>query len=140
MARDLFSVGVDVFVVRDNKLLLGKRNHGYCAGTWGLPGGHLELKEATQECAARELLEETGIVTDGFDFLSVINNTKHTQTHYIHFSFLAKNPKGEAKVLEPDRIEEWRWFPLSGLPKDIFPPHITQIELFLSKKSNFADI
>ena len=31
------------------------------AGKWGLPGGFLEWKERTEECCARETLEETGL-------------------------------------------------------------------------------
>jgi len=38
-----FHIGINVFVVRDKKLLLGKRKNVYGAGTWGLPGGHLEI-------------------------------------------------------------------------------------------------
>ena len=65
-------VGVGVILLKNNKILLGKRNedptkadsllHG--EGTWTLPGGKLDFKEDIQDCAFREVLEETDIKID----------------------------------------------------------------------------
>lgn len=62
MNRDTFLVGINVLVIRGNKILLGKRKNkvGDGDGTWGLPGGYFEHNENMQQAAARELLEETG--------------------------------------------------------------------------------
>lgn len=58
-------VGVGVFVINEkDHVLLGKRTGSHGAGTLALPGGHLELHESFQECAAREVLEETGLLVD----------------------------------------------------------------------------
>jgi 8-oxo-dGTP diphosphatase len=56
-------VGVSVLLYRhaDKALLLGMRKGSHGAGTWSFPGGHLEYGEGIQECASRELFEETGI-------------------------------------------------------------------------------
>jgi 8-oxo-dGTP diphosphatase len=52
-------VGIGIKVLsKDNKLLVGKREK---EGLYGYPGGHLEKYESWEECAARELKEETGI-------------------------------------------------------------------------------
>ncbi|KAN0065133.1 hypothetical protein ACQY0O_001630 [Thecaphora frezii] len=55
-------VGVGVLVLNERgRILLGKRTGSHGAGTLALPGGHLELHESFEECAVREVLEETGI-------------------------------------------------------------------------------
>jgi len=57
-------VGVGVIVRRDGRVLLGRRSGAHGADTWALPGGHLEFGETVEHCAAREVLEETGLVID----------------------------------------------------------------------------
>ncbi|KUP91656.1 NUDIX hydrolase [Tritonibacter horizontis] len=42
-------------------VILVKRKNAPNAGTWGFPGGHVELGETAAEAAARELFEETGV-------------------------------------------------------------------------------
>lgn len=45
----------------EGKVLLVRRANPPRAGTWGFPGGKLELGESLFEAAARELAEETGV-------------------------------------------------------------------------------
>ncbi|MDD2807317.1 MAG: NUDIX domain-containing protein [Patescibacteria group bacterium] len=132
-----FHIGINVFVVKNNQLLLGKRKGVYGAGTWGLPGGHLETGEAMEDAAARELMEETGLQANNFEFANVVNDRSGNQ-HYLQIGFTAQNTDGELTLKEPDRCEEWKWFKLNELPPELFPPHIKQIENFL-KKTNFID-
>ena len=54
-------VGVGVVIVRDGKVLLGLRRGSHGAGSWALPGGHLEWGESVESCARREVKEETGL-------------------------------------------------------------------------------
>ena len=59
--RELPKVGVGVIVVRDGKVLLGKRRGAHGEGSWSFPGGHLEFNELLEICAKREAKEETGL-------------------------------------------------------------------------------
>ena len=53
--REKPGVGVGVIVVKDGKLLLGKRKtHG--KNTWSVPGGWLSFSESWEDCAVRECL------------------------------------------------------------------------------------
>lgn len=61
MKKKLPRVGVGVIGERADKILLGLRKGSHGAFTWSPPGGHLEFAEAVEECAKRELLEETGL-------------------------------------------------------------------------------
>ncbi len=136
--RNKFPVGINVFIIREGKLLLGKRKNVYGAGTWGLPGGHLEFGENMAKAAARELEEETGLKAEKFSFVNTVNDLRNDQ-HYLQIGFLAEGVENIEPILkEPDKAEKWEWFDLDNLPKEIFPSHIKQIQTF-REKSFFSE-
>ena len=124
-------IGVNVFVIRDGKLLLGKRKNAHGQGMWGLPGGHLEYGEKLHETAFRELREETGLSANEMRFIGVANNVRDTdEEHYLQIGFQAEGVRGEPALCEPERCEKWDWWALDKLPQEIFPPHRGLLELF----------
>lgn len=42
--------------------------------------------------------------------------------HFVTVGSFCEIYPGEAKVMEPDEITQWKWFPLDNLPSPIFPP------------------
>lgn len=96
-----FKVGVIALVISEGKVLLGKRLQGRAAGTWGFPGGHVEVGEQLAAAAARELQEETGLVADSLEFIGVANYPDHNH-HWVHVNFLVTQWHGELENLEPD--------------------------------------
>ena len=102
-------VGVGIFLIKDNKLLLGRRKGSHGAGEYGLPGGHLELNESFEGCVIRELGEEAGtdIKIKTPKFLCVTNLRKYAPRHYVDIGMLAEWVSGEAVVAEPDKKEPW---------------------------------
>ncbi len=54
-------VGIGVMILKDGKVLLGKRKGSHGAGQYAFPGGHLEYMESFEDCARRETREECGI-------------------------------------------------------------------------------
>lgn len=136
-------VGVGVIILKGNKVLLGRRNsdpkkadsllHG--EGTWTLPGGKVDFGETLKEAGSREVLEETGIKIDKNKLkLISISDDMVPDAHFVTVGFLCAGFEGEAKVMEPDEIVEWRWFLLEKLPKPMFFPSEKIIKNYLEKK------
>jgi ADP-ribose pyrophosphatase YjhB (NUDIX family) len=139
-------VGIGVLILKNGKVLLGKRHedpqkansllHG--EGTWTLPGGKLDFKENLQDCAYREVLEETGIKInkEGIKIISVTNDIVK-DAHFVTIVFLCEDFEGEPKVMEPDEITEWKWFNLDDLPRPIFFSSEKAINNFVNKENRF---
>ncbi len=116
-------VGVAVIVVRDQHVLLGKRKNSHGSGSWQFPGGHLEFKEEIKACAAREVLEETGIHIKNIRLGPYTNDIFEAENrHYITLFVIADHDSGEAEVREPDNCEKWGWFEPCLLPEPSFLP------------------
>jgi 8-oxo-dGTP diphosphatase len=122
MAQAQPGVGIGVYVRKEGKLLLGKRLGSYGTGTWGAPGGKLEMWESPEECAVREVKEETGMEVQNLRFVGVVDDQdKEHGTHYITISYVADWKEGEPAP-EPGGFEEWRWFSAEALPEPKFFP------------------
>ncbi|OHA21531.1 MAG: hypothetical protein A2849_03860 [Candidatus Taylorbacteria bacterium RIFCSPHIGHO2_01_FULL_51_15] len=130
-SRSTFPVGVTTLVIRDGKILLGKRKGVHGDGCWALPGGHLERKEPMELAAKRELFEETGLIAERVLFHVLVNHPNRLDSdHYVHVGFLAEGVAGEVQNKEPDKCSEWGWFLLSALPSPIYFSHGEIIQAF----------
>ena len=119
-------VGVGVFIIRDGKILLGKRKGSHGAGEYSLPGGHLEWFETLQQCCIREVREETNIELDEIDPIGFTNDLfPYDHKHYVTLYFMSiVESDTEEKLMEPDKCEKWDWFDMENLPK----PHWSGLE------------
>ena len=65
--RPAVTVDLAIFALSGDELrvLLIRRKHDPYAGSWALPGGFLEIDEAIEDGARRELKEETGLDANG---------------------------------------------------------------------------
>ena len=129
-------IGCEIFILQNNALLLGKRKNCYGAGTWALPGGHLEHGESLIACAKRELQEELGIEGLEFRLISVIDCIDE-RGHYVHISFLLEKFLGEIQNREPELCYEWKFFDLNNLPEELFDPHRNILNNFCLTPDNF---
>jgi|GEM_PF-105847 len=116
-------VGIGVIVVRDGRILLGRRRNAHGAGSWSCPGGHLEFGESIEACARRETLEETGMEIAGIRHAAYTNDHFPEQgKQYITLFVTAEGAFGEPRNLEPEFCDGWEWFAWDDLPEPLFPP------------------
>ncbi len=118
-----FKVAVQTFVVnKAGQLLMGLRCDPENKGYWAVPGGHLDVGDTLEECALRELREETGIKAfQALQFAYVEQPINISNMHYFHFGYLV-NEFDESQTLingEPEDIERWEWFDLNQIPPKI---------------------
>jgi 8-oxo-dGTP diphosphatase len=114
--------GVGVLVVRDGKVLMGRRTspHGY--GTWAPPGGKAEESETDEETARRELLEETGLVGAVPRVVAETVDTFPTGETWLTRWVQMEWVSGEPQELEPEEVEGWGWYAWDRLPAPLFLP------------------
>ena len=123
MEKERPKVGVGAIIMKDNKVLLGKRKNAHGEGSWSFPGGHLEFGETPEECAERETLEETGLILNNLKRSVFTNDIFKTENkHYITIYVLAGIESGEPEIKEPNKCEKWEWFEWDKLPSPLFVP------------------
>ena len=103
-----------ICVVSDSEdnILLKYANSGVSEGMWNFPGGHLENDENHEQCARREVLEETGLVLNSMAYHGIITRYKDGIKHMVHV--LSSNDfSGESRSSEEGEV---RWFKRNELP------------------------
>jgi 8-oxo-dGTP diphosphatase len=116
-------IGVGVIVMRKNRVLLGRRRNAHGAGTWQFPGGHLEFNESIEDCARREVLEETGLGIQNLRRGPYTNDIfPGDGKHYVTLYVLADCDSGEPTLREPDKCDRWGWFSWDDPPRPRFIP------------------
>lgn len=118
--EQIVKVGIGLFIIKDGKVLMGRRKNSHGADEYGGPGGHLEYGETAEQTALRELAEECGIKVKNLQMLCVSDLLKYLPKHYIDIGFTAEWESGVPQVLEPHKLESWDWYDLDDLPDNLF--------------------
>jgi len=121
-------VGVGVIVIRNGKVLLGKRKGAHGAGEWSFAGGHLEFGESVEACAVRELAEETGLKVLSLQRGPWVSDVIEKNKHYVTLFMLVDRFEGDPQLLEPNKCEGWEWFDWKCLPSPLFTPICSLIQ------------
>ena len=117
------TVGVGVLVLRGGKVLLGRRRGSHGSGIWSAPGGRLEFGESIEECARRELREETSLELGPVTLGPFTNDLfAEVQEQYLTVFVIASQIVGDPVNAEPHKCEGWSWFHWSELPSPLFQP------------------
>lgn len=120
-------VGVAVIIRRmkdgGDVLLIGRRKGSHGAGTWTVPGGHLEYGESVEDCARREVAEETGMKLTSVSkpFAATNDIFKEEDKHYITVWVEATvDERAVPENLEPEKCDGWDWYTGQDIPKPRF--------------------
>lgn len=92
------------------QVFAGLRRNSHGDGTLALPGGHLEMYETWEECARREVLEETGLAIRNLRFGHVTNDPMEDQgKHYVTIFMMGECVCQDTRPqnLEPHKCHGW---------------------------------
>lgn len=98
-----------VFCLRSHHVLMMKWNKEPNLGLWVAPGGKIEVDEAPYECAARELLEETGLRVHELVLRGIVSIVMPT-LEYPCMQFLFAVLDFSGKLVTDEREGELRWW------------------------------
>ncbi len=100
-----------VLVRRGDQLLLTRKAQ-WPPNRYSLVAGFVDFGESLEECALREIKEETGITAENIRYIGSQNWPFPAQ---LMAGFVADYKSGEIKV-DKNELEDARWFPTSQLP------------------------
>lgn len=98
------------------KVLLIQRGNEPYKGCWAFPGGFMDMDETTEQCAIRELEEETGLVVSQVQQIgaySKVDRDPRGRTITVAYLALIDSP---VPIKGQDDAASAQWFPLSTLP------------------------
>ena len=99
------------------KVLLIQRGADPYKGCWAFPGGFMNMDETTEQCAIRELEEETGLKVTTIQQIGAYSKVdRDPRGRTITVAYLAIIDK-PAQVTGQDDAAKAEWFPLSALPE-----------------------
>jgi ADP-ribose pyrophosphatase YjhB (NUDIX family) len=108
-------VAVVAFVTDGDQLLLVKRKHDPGKGLWALPAGFVEADEDPRDAAARETLEETGLIVEIDRLLDVLHRPDADGYADIVIAYAGRGTGGT--LLAADDAEDVAWFACDHLPE-----------------------
>ncbi|HEX9189516.1 MAG TPA: NUDIX hydrolase, partial [Vicinamibacteria bacterium] len=96
------AVGVGGVLVHEGRALLIRRGKEPLRGRWVVPGGTVELGETLEQALVREMQEETGLLVEPLEVLTVFDRIlregERVKYHYVIVDYLCRYRSGEARA------------------------------------------
>lgn len=117
------AVTADCVVVtreKEPQVLLIQRGNPPFKGCWAFPGGFMNMDETTEQCAIRELEEETGLKVSELQQIGAYSKVdRDPRGRTVTIAYLVRVDKPVA-VIGQDDAAQAEWWPLSALPQLAF--------------------
>jgi ADP-ribose pyrophosphatase YjhB (NUDIX family) len=126
-------VGVLAVVLRGDKALVVRRTNPPMAGRWGFPGGVLELGETVAQGAARELLEETGVIAEPAGALTVLDSIQREDGGRVRYHYTLVAVRGiwqSGEGVAGDDADAVAWLSRADLLDQDLPAAPALLQLF----------
>ncbi len=111
-----------IIINENNEILLQQRSDD---GTWGNPGGGIELGESLEECLFRETKEETGLIVKNAELFKVYSGEcMHVvypncdEVYYINAIYIVRDYEGEISIDDGESLQ-LKFFSLNQIPKPL---------------------
>ncbi|MHA6251881.1 NUDIX hydrolase [Oceanobacillus sp. CAU 1775] len=128
---------VVIFTNDKNEILLQKKHNG----SWGLPGGLMDMGESFEDVAKREVFEETGLTVENLKLLNVFSGSKYylkvpngDELYSATAVYYTNEVSGELKIDYMESVT-MQYHPLTDLPEaltdtdaDFIKTYIAQIK------------
>lgn len=126
------------YLIKDDKILLQRKSSGLIGeGKWNGPGGKMKENENPQDCAVREIMEETGVKISTPKLLGLLNFFKGKELFFISHIFVSNEFDGEPKSGREGVVN---WFNFGELPfKEMWPDDKVWMPLMLQGKKFKGD-
>ncbi|MCA1058545.1 NUDIX hydrolase [Rossellomorea aquimaris] len=126
--RPLILVGAVAIILNEkDEVLLQQRR--FPMGTWGLPGGLMELAESTEETARREVVEETGLQLGELHLLNVYSGADQyikaengDEFYVVTTAYFTNEFHGEM-IADPSESIHLTFYPFDSLPQAMVGSH-----------------
>ena len=118
-------------------VLLIERGFEPFKGRWAFPGGFMNMDETTEECAIRELMEETGLKVEELHQIGAYSKVdRDPRGRTITVAYLAIVDKPVA-VTGQDDAAKAEWWPINALPPLAFDHEEIMLDAIKTYKMSF---
>ena len=143
-------VSIDLCLVCDGQILLGKRTNEPLKGEWFTPGGRIHKNETWQDALLRIIKAELGLSHIAVENFSLMGMWDHfyknsvvdqgISTHYVNLPHDAEF-KSKPEIILDDQHGEFEWFDLSVVADDEkFNPYMRNYAIWLlNRMDNIHD-
>lgn len=136
---NIIRVWIWSLAIKDGKILYWLRKSKHWNWTYSPPGGHLEYGETIEDCAIRELYEESWLIAKPADvivFCTLNEIYLNNEKHYINITTLITKFTWSVENKEPEKLEKWEWMSWDDI-KALWNKNFLPIQELIKKYPDF---